>query len=173
MNERLGSPGWVASGRARLLLERVLRTRLERWLVIGGLLWAAVAAAGVVLILLFVDGDDLLGELAAMSVDSGRLEIPSEPIWVLLMLVISLGVGIASLFAVVLLWTGRARRGLNVALGATLTNLVADGLISFYAEQLAALSSTVVGLVLLGLILDQRIRLENAAAKAGVDDSLD
>jgi hypothetical protein len=173
MNERLGSRGWVASGRARARLEHVLPTRLERWLIIGGLLSAAAVAAIIVLILLFVEADDLLGEIAAMSAESGRLEVPSEPIWILLMFLIALGVGSGAIVAAVLMWSGRTRGGLNVAVGATLTNLVAGGLIGFYAVQSAALSSTVIGLVLLGLILDQRIRLQNATGKAGVDDTVD
>jgi predicted branched-subunit amino acid permease len=73
----------------------------------------------------------------------------------------------------VAMWTGRLRYGLNIALATTLTNLVVGGLISFYAVQLAALSSTVIGLVLLGLIIDQRIRLESVSVAAGIDDSGD
>jgi hypothetical protein len=98
-----------------------------------------------------------------MSAESGRLEIPTEPAWIMLLFFISLGVGIGSFVAVVAMWAGRTRRGLTIALGATLAQLVAGGLVSFYAVQLGALSSTVLGLAILGLILDQRIRLDNAA----------
>jgi hypothetical protein len=171
MDARLAEPGWIASGQARTRLERILSTRVERWLIVGGLLWATFTATLTALVLLIIDGEALLADLATLSADSGRLEIPTQPIWVLTGLGINVVVGLGSMAALVLLWRGRRRLGLNMALGASLISLVAGGLIGFYAVQLAALASTLFGLVLLGLILDQRIRVANAAETPDVDDS--
>ena len=65
-------------------------------------------------------------------------------------------VGVAAVVAVVLLARGRTRGGLNTALVALLTNLVAGGLVAFYAAQFTALTSTVVVVLQLGLVLDLR-----------------
>jgi hypothetical protein len=52
---------------------------------------------------------------------------------------------------------------MRVAVIATLVSLVAGDLVAFYAVQIAALASTVLDLLLLGLILDYRIRIERRA----------
>ena len=136
MDQRLSAPGPIASGKARALLERWLPTRLERWLIIGGLLWATLTAVVAALVLLLVDTDELRGELATMSAEAGRLEFPTEPVWILLIFVVSLGVGVGSFTAVLAMWAGRIRQGLMIALGATIANLVVGGLVGFYAVQL-------------------------------------
>ena len=58
-------------------------------------------------------------------------------------------------------------RGLNTALVALLTNLVAGGLVAFYAAQFTALTSTVLVVLQLGLVLDLRIR----TSRASVDEA--
>ena len=50
----LGAQGWVASGRARALLERLLPTRVERWLVLFALAWSALQAVVAVAVLVAV-----------------------------------------------------------------------------------------------------------------------
>lgn len=167
MDERLTGEGWVARGDARRMLERILSTRVERWLIIIGLVWAALVAAGSAIGMLVVSTGS--GEwLESIVAQAGHLEIPTRPIWVLLMLGINIVVGISSAVAVVLLWRGRDDAAMNVGLLASLTSLIAGGLIGFYAVQLMALGSTLHSLLLLGLIVDQRIRLEQTAAD--VDD---
>ena len=56
-----------------------------------------------------------------------------------------------------------------MALAAVLVDLVVGELAAFYAIQFTALSSAVVGVSLLGLVIDLRIRARNAAAHAAVD----
>jgi len=108
-----------------------------------------------------------LGDLNELVADAGRLEFPSEPIWILLSLAINVVVGVAAVVALVLLARGRIRRGLDTALVALLTSLVAGGLVSFYAAQFTALSSTVVVVLQLALVLDLRIR----TSRASVDEA--
>ena len=171
MDARLRNPGFVASGDARRLLERFLPTRLERWLIGIGLLLAVVAGFVSVLVLLgaatgAVDWDEVL------TADAGRLEIPTEPIWVLLFFAINLLVGVGSAVALLLLLRKRALRAMDVALAATLLGLVAGGLVGFYAGQIGALATILWQVLLLGLIIDQRIRLQRGAVAAGMDGAL-
>jgi hypothetical protein len=157
MNTRLVSPGYVARGDARRLLERILPTRVERWLVVLSLIWTVLAALVAALVLLAVTQVDL-AEVTDLVEDAGRLAFPTEPIWILLCLGINVVVGIAAVAALVLLRRGRRRTGLNVALVAILSGLVAGGLVTFYAAQVTALASTVLSLLQLSLNLDLRIR---------------
>ena len=167
MDERLAGEGWVARGDARRMLERILSTRVERWLIIIGLVFAALLAAVSAIGMPVVSTGS--GEwLEQLTAEAGHLEIPTRPIWFVLLLGINVVVGISSAVAVVLLWRGRDDAAMNVGLLATLIGLVAGGLIGFYAVQLMALSATLHSLLLLGLIVDQRIRLEQSAVD--VDD---
>ncbi len=154
MDERLASPGFVARGDARRLLERFLPSRLERWLVAIGLLLSVATALFSVLILVAAATSDLDWS-TVLTDDSGRLEIPQEPAWLLLFLGISAAVGFGSAVAFFLLVRGRRMAAMNVALTATLLGLVAGGLVGFYAAQVGALATIVQQVLLLGLILDQ------------------
>ena len=162
MDGQLAAEGWVARGDARRLLERILPTRLERWLVYLSLLWAVFAALVSALVLVASTQVEL-GDVNELVADAGRMELPSEPIWILLSLGINVVVGVAAVVAVVLLARGRTRGGLNMALLALLTNLVAGGLVGFYAAQFTALTSTVLIVLQLGLVLDLRIRTNRAS----------
>ena len=159
MDEQLAAEGWVARGDARRLFERLLPTRLERWLIYLSLVMAVLAALLSALLLLASTQIEL-GDMNELVADAGRLEFPSEPIWLLLSLAVNVVVGVAAVVALVLLARGRTRRGLNTALVALLTNLVAGGLVAFYAAQFTALTSTVLIVLQLGLVLDLRIRTE-------------
>ncbi len=162
------SPGFIARGDARRLLERFLPARLERWLIAIGLL-LAVAAALVSVLVLLVSASGEVDWAELQTFDSGRLEIPREPVWILLLFGINALVGVGSLVALLLLLRRRALRAMDVALAATLLGLVAGGLVGFYAAQVGALATIVQQVLLLGLIIDQRIRLQRAAQTAGTD----
>jgi len=111
---------------------------------------------------------ELLEEFAASS---GRLEIPTEPFWILLLLGITVVAGTGCAIALALMWRGRGRLAMDVGLAAILISLVVGGLIGFYATQFTALTSMLTLLVLLGLIVDRRIRLERMTM--AVDDGAD
>jgi len=153
----LAPPGWIARGDAAALLERILPLRLERALVLLGLLWMALLAALSSLLLLGLAWAD--GPLE-IPVPEGPVEFPTEPIWVILLLVIGVVVGIASGVAAALILRRRERAGIRVATAAVLLNLVAGGLLTFYVAQFGAVASTVGHLVLLGLLLDYARRLD-------------
>jgi len=148
---RLASPGWIERGDAAALLERILPLRLERALVILGLLWTTLLAAFASLLLL---GLAWAGGPLEITVPESPVEIPTEPIWVILLLVIGVVVGIASGVAAVLILRRRERAGIRVATGAVLLNLVAGGLLTFYVAQFGAVASTVGHLALLALLVD-------------------
>lgn len=162
MDEQLTAQGWVARGDARRLAERLLPARLERWLVYLSLVMAVLTAL-VAALFLVASTQIELGDINELVEDSGRLEFPSEPIWILLSLAINVVVGVAAAVALALLARGRTRRGLNAALVALLTNLVAGGLVTYYAAQFTALTSTVLVVLQLGLVLDLRIRTNRAS----------
>ena len=174
MDSRLANPGFVARGDARRLLERFLPARLERWLIAIGLL-LAVASALVSVLVLLASASGAVDWAELQTLDSGRLELPSEPLWILLFFGISTLVGVGSLLAILLLLLKRALRAMDLALAATLLGLVAGGLVGFYAAQIGALATIVQQVLLLGLILDQRVRLQRAAqtAETGAATSVD
>ena len=166
VDNRLVTAGPLASGAARRRLERLLPTRLERWLVYFGLtasvVSALIAAVGLLLLASAVDIDPL------RNIDAGRIEFPSDPIWTALGFSVNLAAGLTAAAALVFRVRGSAR-WLDVALAAVLVDLVVGELAAFYAIQFTALSSAVVGVILLGLVIDLRIRARNAAAHAAVD----
>ena len=153
----LAPPGWIARGDAAALLERIMPLRLERALVILGLLWTALLAAFASLLLLGLAWAD--GPLE-IPVPEGPIEFPTEPIWVILLLMIGVIVGGAGGVAVGLILRRRERAGIRVATVAVLLNLVAGGLLTFYVVQFGAVASTVGHLVLLALLLDHGRRLD-------------
>ncbi len=163
MDQRLASAGPVARGEVRRWLERLLPTRLERWLVYLGLV---MAVAGAVVAMLAVIGLQYEPDgLDTSLIDAGRLEIPDDPAWIILLLVINVAVGASAIVALGLRLRG-SRRWLDAALVSVLIDLVVGELVAFYAIQFLALSSTFWGVVLLGLTIDLRIR----GANASVDD---
>jgi len=99
------------------------------------------------------------------------LEIPTEPFWILLLLGITVAAGTGCAIALALMWRGRGRLAMDVGLAAILISLVAGGLVGFYATQFTGLTSMLMLLLLLGLIIDRRIRLEQTAV--AVDDRAD
>ena len=166
IENRLATAGPIASGKARRWLERLLPTRLERWLVYLGLVGSALSAllAGVGLLGLA----EVLDFAVIADLDAGRIEFPEEPFWTTLLLGIYVVTGATAAIALVLRIAGSAR-WLDVALAAVLIDLVVGELVAFYAAQFTALASAVWGVVLLGLVVDLRIRERNASAGAAVD----
>ncbi len=162
MDARLASEGWVARGDARRLLEKILPIRLERWLVRLSLVLSVFTAAVASLVLVASTGG-ALDDISVLTQNAGRIEFPTEPIWIFLSLGINVVVGVAALVALALIGRGRTAAGLNMALVAVLTDLVAGGLVTFYAAQVTALTSAVLTVVQLGLVIDLRIRTENAS----------
>jgi GNAT superfamily N-acetyltransferase len=156
MESLLVRPGWVARGDARALLERVLPSRLERALVVAGLLWTAFLAAVAGLLLLAIVW---VGDPIQLPVTDGPIEFPSDPLWAILSLVIGVVVGVASGVATVLVLRHRERTGIRVATAAILLNLVVGGLLTFYVSQFGAVASTLGHVALLALILDYGGRL--------------
>jgi hypothetical protein len=164
IDERLAREGPIARGDARRWLERILPTRVERWLVYLGLAQSVLAAMVAGLVLLAQRyGADILD---VSSLDTGRLEIPDDPLWVVLLFGINVLVGVAALVAIGLRLRGR-RGWLDAALVAILIDLVVGELVAVYAIQVAALGTAIWSVVLLGLVIDLRIRTANAA----VDDA--
>ena len=102
------------------------------------------------------------------DLDAGRIEFPEEPFWTTLLLGIYVVTGTTAAIALVLRIAGSAR-WLDVALAAVLIDLVVGELVAFYAAQFTALACAVWGVVLLGLVVDLRIRERNASAGAAVD----
>jgi hypothetical protein len=152
---RLVAPGWVESGRARALVDRFLPRRLERALIILGLIGAVLLAILSALVLAVV-----LGASVPLSLPEaeGPVQFPTEPVWTILTFVVALGVGAASGVAVALILARREGLGLSIAIGATLVNLVAGGLLTFYVAQFGAMADTIGHLLLLALLLDYRSR---------------
>jgi hypothetical protein len=155
---RLTEPGWIARGDARAFLERVLPTRIERWLILFGLLWTALQAVVAFVVLLAWDRI-VIGGLEFTSDFSGPIEVPSEPVWSLLFFAIAVVVGVGNALAIALAIRHRERDAMRLALITSLIALLAGDLVAFYAFQIAALASTVLDLLLVGLIIDYRIRL--------------
>ena len=159
LHSTLVAPGWIARGELRALWERILSTKVERFVIILGLAWNVFLSVASAVVLLAVAE---VGVLEAIDVPAGPVEIPSDPLWTLLLLGIGVVVGIVSAVAIVLMLRGRESRGARVALAALLISLVAAGLLTFYVAQFHALASTIVHLALLLLVLDYRVRLERA-----------
>ena len=155
IDNRLVTAGPLASGKARLWLERWLPSRLELWLVYAGLLLSVFTAlfAGVGLL-----GLTLAPETAVLQdLDAGRIEFPEEPIWTILGLAVYVFTGVTAAIALVLRVRGSAR-WLDAALVAVVIDLVVGELLAFYAAQFTALTSAVWGVILLGLVVDLRTR---------------
>jgi len=167
MDARLVDAGWLERGGARRTLERLLPTRLERWLVYIGLLLSVVSAlvAALVLVGLYYEPD----LLDLSQLDSGRLEIPTDPLWIWLSLAVYVVTGASALVALVLR-VARRKTWLTAALVAVLIDLVVGELISFYVAQSGQLGSAFWSVVLLGLVVDLRIRQRHADAAAPADD---
>jgi hypothetical protein len=155
LEARLAQPGLIESGRMAAIRDRLLPLRLERAIILVGLLWSAFQAALTVLLLAILLG---VGIPDVVSVPEGPVEFPTEPLWSVLALAISAGVGIAGGIAAVLLLRRRERAGLRIAITATLVNLVAGGLLTFYVAQFGAMASAVGQLVLLALLFDYQGR---------------
>jgi hypothetical protein len=161
LEARLAQPGLIESGRLAAIRDRLLPLRLERGIILVGLLWSAFQAALTVLLLALVLG---VGLPDVLPVPDGPVEFPTEPAWTVLTLVISAGVGLAGGVAAILLLRHRDRTGLRIAIMATLVNLVAGGLLTFYVAQFGAMASAIGQLVLLALLFDYQAR---RAAQAG------
>jgi uncharacterized membrane protein (UPF0136 family) len=157
MEARLVPSGWVERGDARALLERLLPARLERFLVVAGLLWAAFLAAVASLLLLAIAW---VGDPLQLPAADGPIEFPTDPLWAILSLVIGIVVGVLSGVAVVLVLRHRERTGIRIATIATLLNLVVGGLLTFYVSQFGAVASTLGQVGLLALVLDHGRRLD-------------
>ncbi len=157
---RLVQPGWVERGEARRLLQRWLPDRLERLLVRIGLFLSVLAALLGVLVAIAIGG----GEVPAIPDPAGPIEVPSEPVWILLLALVWVVVGLANGIALVLSLAGRHPRSMAIAQYAVLGGLVAGGLLNTYVSQIGALTSVIVQVGLLLLIIDQRRRLADGMA---------
>jgi hypothetical protein len=160
---RLTTAGPIASGAARRWLERLLPTRLERWIVYAGLVISALGAVVAGLALLGVYLSDMEIDLTLLAND--RIEIPDNPLWVLLLLGTQVLVGLSAAIALGARVRGSVR-WVDFGIAAVLIDLVAGELVAFYAVQFGALSEAVRGLILLGLLVDLRIRERNARVDA-------
>jgi hypothetical protein len=158
---RLARPGWVERGEARSLTRRLLPDRVERVAIRIGLFLSALAALLGLLIAIAV----LAGQVTSIPDPVGPIEMPTEPVWLLLLALVWVAVGVTNGAALLMSLTGRHPRGMAVAQYAVLIGLVAGGLLNTYVSQLGALSGVVVQLGLLLLILDQRGRLEEGTSK--------
>lgn len=162
-------PGdWAERGGPRRLIRRLLPDALERWLIRIGLFLAFLSALLGALVLAVV----VSGQITAIEVPPGPMEMPTEPIWVGILAVVWVVVGLACGWALVLSLARRHERAMGIARYAILLSLVAGGLLNLYISQLGALSDVIVQFVLLLLILDQRTRLSvqpqsQAAAGSG------
>jgi hypothetical protein len=157
MESLLVRPGWIASGRARETLERWLPTRVERVLIVLGLLWSALTAVFAAILLL-----DVLwvGDPLDLPVPTGPIQVPEDSIWAMLALLVAVGVGAVNGAAAVMIIARRDRTGARIATAAVLVYLVAGGLLTFYIEQFGAVASAVQQLVLLALLVDFGDRLD-------------
>jgi hypothetical protein len=155
IDSRLVAAGPLASGSARRWLERLLPTRIERWLVYAGLVFSLLTAlfAGLMILALALVPEAAL----VQQVHAGRIEYPEEPFWTVLLLGIYVVTGLTAAVALVLRIRGSGR-WLDVALTAVLIDLVVGELVAFYAAQFTALASAVWGVILLGLVADLRVR---------------
>lgn len=156
----MARPGWVETGGPGELLERFLPLRLEAILIKLGLLGTALLAVVTALALVALVGGDRLN----LPQPNGPVELPQEPVWAILLFAVATAVGVASGIALVLLLTGRVRQGLRVGTWATLANLVAGGLLTFYVAQFGAMASAFAHLALLLLLLDHDRRLAGGVA---------
>jgi hypothetical protein len=156
MDARLGEPGWVARGDAQVLLERVMPLRLERVLIALGLLWTVIVAAFAALLLLALAW---ARDPLEITLPDGPVEFPADPVWAIALLVVAVVVGVAGGIALVAILRHHEQAGLRLAIAATLLNLVAGGLLNFFVSQFGAMTTTVLYLVLLGLLLDYQRRL--------------
>ncbi len=153
----LVTPGRLERGETRALWERIVPTRIERWLILIGLALNVLLAVVGALILLAASE---LGGLEAIDAPDGPVEVPTDPFWTLLLLGVGVVVGVVSAIALILMLRGRGSTGSGVAILAMLISLVGAGSLTFYVTQFGALASTIGHLGLLLLILDYRIRLE-------------
>lgn len=160
IDARLAREGPIARGDARRWLERILPTRVERWLVYLGLVQSVLAAIVAGLGLLALRHVPEVFDISAL--DTGRLEVPDDPLWVTLLFGINVLVGVAAAVALGLRLRGK-RTWLDAALVAVLIDLVVGELVAVYAVQVAALGAALWAVVLLGLVVDLRIRTANAA----------
>ncbi len=158
----LAEPGWVESGRALALFERLVPMRLEKAFILVALLVAALLAAVSALSLVAV----ATGSTFVLPVPAGPVEFPQEPTWTIMLLVVATGVGAASAVAFLLILLGRVRAGLRIGMWATLVNLVAGGLLTFYVAQFEATASAIGHLLLLGALIDHDRRLSAAGGVA-------
>jgi len=159
VDRRLITAGPLASGAARRRFERILPTRIERGLIYLGLVVAALAAliASLALFGLFYTEAEL--DLSGLA--NGRVEIPQNALWTVLLLAVNVIAGTSAVAALVLRVRG-STRWIDVAIGAVLIDLVVGELVAFYATQFGALTAAVWNVTLLGLLLDLRIREANA-----------
>ncbi len=163
IESRLARPGLIESGRLARIRDRLLPLRLVKAIILAGLLWSALQAALTVLLLLYLLG---VGLPDVVAVPDGPVEFPTEPMWTILVLVIGAGVGIADGIAAILLLRRRESSALQIAIGATLVNLVAGGLLTFYVAQFGAMTAAVGQLVLLALLFDYRARSAAGVARS-------
>ena len=166
MDALLVPPGWIASGGAWALRDRFLPMRVERILIVLGLLWSTLAAVFAALLLL-----DILwvGDPLDLPTPGGPIQYPEEPLWSVLLLVVGVCVGVANAVAAAMILGRRERSGVRIAQAAILVDLVAGGLLTFYVEQFGAVATAVQQLVLLALLVDHGERLDEIRAARHAD----
>ena len=163
VDSRLAAGGPIARGDARRWLERIVPARLERWVLYFGLALSVVSAIGATFSLVALNYEPDFFD--ASLVDAGRMQLPDDPIWVVLLFAVNVAVGVSAVVSLGLRIRG-SDRWLDAALVAVLIDLVVGELVAFYAIQFLALTSAFWSLLLLGITIDLRIR----AREAVVDD---
>ena len=163
VHDRLTAGGPIARGDARRWLERIVPARLERWALYLGLALSVFSALVASITLIALNYQP--GGIDTTLIDAGRMELPDDPIWLVLLFGVNVAVGFSAIVALGLRMRG-STRWLDAALVAVLIDLVVGELVAFYAIQFLALSSAVWSLLLLGITIDLRIRARNAV----VDD---
>ena len=144
-------------------LERIVPARLERWVLYFGLALSVVSAIGATFSLVALNYEPDFFD--ASLVDAGRMQLPDDPLWVVLLFAVNVAVGVSAVVSLGLRIRG-SDRWLDAALVAVLIDLVVGELVAFYAIQFLALTSAFWNLLLLGITIDLRIR----AREAVVDD---
>ena len=87
-----------------------------------------------------------------------RVERPDDPVFYLLEAAILGASGIVLLIGAVALGRGREVAGIRLATVGLIVALTAGAIVSFYVEQIAAISSTLIHAALLGALIHYRNR---------------
>ena len=91
VEDRLPEPGWIGGGGPRRLVDRLLPDRSERFLARVGLLLSSGSAFFGLIVVLVV----LSGTITVLPQPDGPIEMPEDPVWLLLLGFVWVVVGLA------------------------------------------------------------------------------